>query len=114
MKQVNIQSTIELKEIIKTKYEKKDFKYFDPNPIYEYMNEKYGPQILRKTHGKELLMLLFAPKSISDDGLTYVLEFDNSSNLLFIFLKKKDGYLETIRKTQKQFQKTRQLLRRRK
>ena len=68
--------TSDLKEIVKRKFANKDFEYFESDPIYEEINNKYGIEVLKSTNGKELLYLLFGPKSATEDGLTYRLEFD--------------------------------------
>ena len=66
----------DLLKLVKEKYDNKDFEYFEVDPIYEEINSKYGIDVLKSTSGKDLLYLLFGPKSATEDGLTYRLEFD--------------------------------------
>ena len=65
-------------EIIKEKYENKDFEYVDVKPLYDDFKELYGKETLKSLNGKPLLYRLFALKKMDNNSMIYRLEHDTT------------------------------------
>ena len=64
--------------IIKEKYENKDFEYVDVKPLYDDFKELYGKETLKSLNGKPLLYRLFALKKMDNNSMIYRLEHDST------------------------------------